>query len=94
MHFTNCSLNVDSVLGYCLCLYYITFTKCTLVLKKWGDVEMQVNFVQLIPYVKTLVSNDSISEDNISSTVSLSLRVFKKPLLITISLSEMEPVYN
>ena len=42
-NFSYCSLNVDSVLGYCLCLYYITLTECTLVCKKWENVEMQVN---------------------------------------------------
>ena len=60
-NFSCCSIKVDSVLGYCLCLYCITLTECTLVCEEWGNIETQVNFFQFIAYVKTLIRHNSIS---------------------------------
>lgn len=92
-NFSYCSLNVDSVLGYCVCLYYLTLTERTLVCEEWGNVEMRVNFFQFIAYVKTLTPITA-SAASISPTATLFLRISKKPLLITISLSEIDAVYN
>ena len=94
-NFSYYSLNVDSVLGYCLCLYYITLTECTWFARNGGMLRRRLTFfsVQSSPMSKPL-SAITASAASISPTATLFLSISKKPLLITISLSEIDPVYN